>query len=50
MSYSLIANTGLHFTTTHININVEEPLVMSNGKTLKWLTISIQHGETFKRI
>ncbi len=36
MSYSLIANTGLHFTTTHININVEEPLVMSNGKTLKY--------------
>lgn len=33
---SLISNTGLHFKTTHFEINPNEPLVLSNGKTLKY--------------
>lgn len=33
---SLIANTGLHFKTVQIEINPDEPLVFSNGKTLKY--------------
>lgn len=32
---SLIANTGLHFKITRIEINPEEPLIMEGGKTLK---------------
>lgn len=35
-SNSLIANTGLHFKTTQIEINPDEPLLLSNGKTLKY--------------
>lgn len=33
---SLIANTGLHFKTTQIEINPDEPLVLNGGKTLKY--------------
>ena len=33
---SLIANTGLHFKTSQIEINPEEPLVLEGGKTLKY--------------
>lgn len=33
---SLIANTGLHFKTTQMDINPDEPLVLENGKTLKY--------------
>ena len=33
---SLIANTGLHFKTTQIEINPDEPLVLTGGKTLKY--------------
>lgn len=33
---SLIANTGLHFKTTQIEINPSEPLVLTGGKTLKY--------------
>lgn len=33
---SLIANTGLHFKTTQIEINPDEPLVLDGGKTLKY--------------
>ena len=36
MDYSLIANTGLHFKTMHINIDPDQPLVLPNGKTLKY--------------
>lgn len=33
---SLIANTGLHFKTTYFETNPNEPLVLDNGKTLKY--------------
>lgn len=33
---SLIANSGIHFKTTMLEINPEEPLVMASGKTLKY--------------
>lgn len=33
---SLIANTGLHFKTTRIDFNPEEPLILEGGKTLKY--------------
>ena len=33
---SLIANTGLHFKTTQMEINPDEPLVLTGGKTLKY--------------
>lgn len=33
---SLIANTGIHFKTTQIEINPDEPLVLEGGKTLKF--------------
>lgn len=33
---SLIANTGLHFKTTQIEFNPDEPLVLAGGKTLKY--------------
>lgn len=33
---SLIANTGLHFKTSQMEINPEEPLVLNGGKTLKY--------------
>lgn len=33
---SLIANSGLHFKTIQLDINPDEPLVLSNGKTLKY--------------
>lgn len=33
---SLIANSGLHFKTTRLEINPEEPLVLEGGKTLKY--------------
>ncbi len=36
---SLIANTGLHFKTTNIELNPEEPLVLDGGKTLKYTFI-----------
>lgn len=36
---SLIANSGIHFKTTTIEMNPEEPLVMQGGKTLKYTFI-----------
>jgi len=33
---SLIANSGLHFKTTTLEINPEEPLLINGGKTLKY--------------
>lgn len=33
---SLIANTGLHFKTVFLELNPEEPLLLPNGKTLKY--------------
>lgn len=33
---SLIANTGLHFKSVQIDINPDEPLVLTGGKTLKY--------------
>ncbi len=33
---SMIANTGLHFKTTHFEINPNEPLSLNSGKTLKY--------------
>lgn len=33
---SLIASSGLHFKTVQIEFNPEEPLVLKNGKTLKY--------------
>lgn len=33
---SLIADSGLHFKTTSLDMNPEEPLVMAGGKTLKY--------------
>lgn len=33
---SLVANTGLHFKTVMLDLNPEEPLVLPNGKTLKY--------------
>lgn len=36
---SLIANTGLHFKTTFIDINPNEPLLLPSGKTLKYTFI-----------
>lgn len=33
---SLIANTGLHFKTVQLDLNPDEPLVLPNGKTLKY--------------
>lgn len=33
---TLIANSGLHFKTVQIDFNVEEPLVLESGKTLKY--------------
>ncbi len=33
---NLIANTGLHFKTTQIEFNPDEPLVLIGGKTLKY--------------
>lgn len=33
---SLIANTGLHFKTSQLDINPDEPLQLGSGKTLKY--------------
>ena len=33
---SLIANSGLHFKTLQVDINPEEPLLLPDGKTLKY--------------
>lgn len=33
---SMIANSGLHFKTSYFELNPNEPLVLSNGKTLKY--------------
>ena len=33
---SLIANSGLHFKTIELDINPDEPLVLKNGRTLKY--------------
>ena len=33
---SLIANSGLHFKTIELDINPEEPLLLKNGRTLKY--------------
>lgn len=33
---SLIANSGLHFKTTYLDINPEEPLMLPDGRTLKY--------------
>ena len=33
---SLIADSGLHFKTIQIELNPEEPLILSDGKTLKY--------------
>lgn len=33
---SLIANSGIHFKTVQIDLNIEEPLVLGSGKTLKY--------------
>ena len=33
---SLIADSGLHFKTVQVDINPDEPLVLPNGKTLKY--------------
>lgn len=33
---SLIANSGLHFKTLEVTFNPEEPLLLQNGKTLKY--------------
>lgn len=33
---TLIANSGLHFKTVEVEFNPEEPLVLKNGKTLKY--------------
>lgn len=36
MGNSLIANSGLHFITMHADINTEEPLILPDGKMLKY--------------
>lgn len=33
---SLVANTGIHFKTTMLEMNPEEPLILEGGKTLKY--------------
>ena len=33
---SLIANSGLHFKTIELDINPEEPLMLSSGRALKY--------------
>lgn len=33
---SLIANSGLHFKTCEVAFNPEEPLLLPNGKNLKY--------------
>lgn len=33
---SLIANSGLHFKTINIDLNIDEPLILPNGRTLKY--------------
>ena len=39
MKYTLIANTGLQFTTTYLDINIEEPLILKDGKPLEYTFI-----------
>lgn len=36
---SLIANSGLHFMTTYLDFNPDQPLMLANGKTLKYTFI-----------
>lgn len=35
-NYTLIANSGIHFTTTEANISLDQPLMIQAGKTLKY--------------
>ena len=37
--YTLIANSGLQFMSTHIDVNPDEPLVLPSGRTLRYTFI-----------
>lgn len=38
-THSLIANSGIHFKTTYLKVNPQEPLILKSGKTLRYTFI-----------